>query len=328
MSLLSSELTLIFSILYNVCHTDCIEGISLLQFEKQHERVMLKMKIPLLKPFNFESAVKSHGWWMLSPNDWDDQTQVFSRPLRLSTGKNVMVSISYFDDHLSIHTKSTIVLDKKDKNKIIEDVSWMFRLQEDFEPFYSMSQNYGELLHLSTERKGRLLRSPTLFEDVVKVILTTNTKWQQTINMTNNLVNGLGEVALTSNQKEFKTFPTPESILNAGEDYLKEHIRVGYRSSYIIDAAAKTLDDSFNLESFKSPNKDINDLKEIKGVGPYALNTLSMLLGKYDALPVDSEYRKHVVHKYFEGKNPTKRELESVYDQWEKYKYLAYWFDL
>lgn len=286
------------------------------------------MKIPILEPFNFESAVKSHGWWMLSPNYWDEKTQIFYRPLRLSNAKNVFVSISYDDDHLSIKNESSVILDEKDKKEIIEDISWMFRLQENFEPFYSMSQKYEELLHLSDERKGRLLRSPTLFEDIIKVILTTNTRWQHTINMTNNLVNGLGEPVETATQNGFKTFPTPERILEVGESFLKEHVRVGYRSAYIIDAATKALDDSFDMESFRSPNKDIMKLKTIKGVGPYAFNTLAMLLGKYDALPVDSEYKKRVVNKYFDGKKPSKLELESVYDKWGEYKYLAYWFDV
>ena len=36
---------------------------------------------------------------------------------------------------------------------------------------------------------GRVLRSPTLFEDVIKTILTTNTLWTATRNMTRKLVN-------------------------------------------------------------------------------------------------------------------------------------------
>ncbi|WP_242698333.1 hypothetical protein [Bacillus sp. SD088] len=121
------------------------------------------------------------------------------------------------------------------------------------------------------------------------------------MNMVSNLVNGLGESIETNHQPEFKTFPTPERVLEAGELYLKEHVRVGHRSTYIINAATKALDPVFDLESYTSPESDITKLKEIKGIGPYAFNTLSMILGKYDLLPIDSEYKAHVIKKYFNG---------------------------
>lgn len=285
------------------------------------------MIIPLKEPFHFESAVTSHGWWMLAPNHWDEEKQIFYRTLKLNTGKNVLIAVTYTDEHLSVQIKNDISSNNRDREEIKKHVTWMFRLNEDFKPFYAMSQEFGELLHLATERKGRLLRSPTLFEDVVKVILTTNTSWQQTVNMTNNLVNKLGETVTTANKETFKTFPTAEKILEVDEEYLKEHVRVGYRSAYLIDAAIKTLDDSFDLESFKSPAKEIAQLKDIKGVGPYALSTLSMLLGKYDSLPIDSVYKEHVTNKYFNGITPNMHELKNVYDKWGDYKHLAYWFD-
>ena len=285
------------------------------------------MKIPLKEAFNFENAIKSHGWWMLSPNHWDNEKQKYYRPVKLNSGKNILLSVTYADDHLMIDIENNVFLNVVEMKEIEKLVSWIFRLEEDFESFYSMSAEHEELLHLSSERKGRLLRSPTLFEDVIKVILTTNTRWQQTINMVNHLVDGLGDPVATKNQIEFKAFPRPEKILEAGEDYLKEHVRVGYRSTYIMDAAFKTLDPSFNLESYKNINQEIDDLKKIKGIGPYAFSTLSMLLGRYDSLPVDSEYKKLVINKYFDGEMPTKKELEGVYDKWKNYKFLAYWFD-
>lgn len=285
------------------------------------------MKIPLKEAFNFENAIKSHGWWMLAPNHWDNEKQKYYRPVKLNSGKNLLLSVTYTDDYLLIDIENNASLNVSETKEVEKLVSWIFRLEEDFESFYLMSEEYEELLHLSSERKGRLLRSPTLFEDVIKVILTTNTRWQQTINMVDHLVNGLGDSVVTKNQIEFKTFPSAEKILEAGEDYLKEHVRVGYRSAYIMDAASKTVDHSFNLESYKNGEQKMNDLKKIKGVGPYAFSTLSMLLGKYDSLPVDSEYKKLVVNKYFEGEMPTKKELEAIYDKWKNYKFLAYWFD-
>ncbi|MCM3760589.1 hypothetical protein M3212_07280 [Alkalihalobacillus oceani] len=284
------------------------------------------MNIPLQEDFNFAAAVTDHGWWMLSPNEWDDQRHILSRPVRLRNQKKVLVRISKLEHHLQLEMESEAPLDDADQQDIKEQVAWMFRLDETFEPFYTMCSDFKELLLLPHTGRGRLLRSPTLFEDVVKVILTTNTRWGQTINMARNLVDQLGDT-LPVNQQEYKIFPEPERILEAGEAFLKEQIRVGYRSTYIIDAAEKALDPAFDLESLTSSTDGLAKLLDIKGVGPYAFNTLSMILGKYDSLPVDSDYKAHVMMKYFNGEKVKGRKMESVYEKWGAYKFLAYWYD-
>lgn len=285
------------------------------------------MKIALKTPFNFEGAVKDHGWWMLAPNHWDEKTKIYYRTLTLDNEKNVAISVSYNKEYLDIEVKNPIHLTEMDKKEIIQQITWIFRLEENFDDFYVLGQEHKNILNLADEKRGRLLRSPTLFEDVIKVVLTINTSWQQTINMTNNLVNHLGESILTTDKVEFKTFPSAEKVLEVGEEYLKEHIRAGYRSAYLIDVAKKTVDDTFDLESFKNPEKNLGEIKTIKGIGPYAFSTISMLLGQYETLPIDSVYKEHVTHKYFNGTKPSKKEMESIYDQWGNYKHLAYWFD-
>lgn len=52
-----------------------------------------------------------------------------------------------------------------------------------------------------------------------------------------------------------------------------------------------------------------------------------MLLGRYDYLPVDSEFKKHVKNKYFSGELPPNAQLHQLYKEWGEYKFLAYWFD-
>ncbi|WP_130860755.1 DNA-3-methyladenine glycosylase family protein [Gracilibacillus phocaeensis] len=286
------------------------------------------MIIPLQEAFNFKAAITDYGWWMLAPNDWHHQDHLFYRPIQLSNGKNVLLCIAKHDQYLQIETETDMPLTSNDREEVKDQVAWMFRLDDTFESFYALCHDFEELLHIPANRQGRLLRSPTLFEDVVKVILTTNTRWKQTMNMVSKLVNELGEPVATNHPQAFQTFPTPETVLAAGESYLKEQVRVGYRSPYIIDAATKALDPAFDLESYQSPQADITKLKDIKGIGPYAFNTLSMLLGKYDLLPIDSEYKAHVISKYFNGEPPSKRKLESVYDKWGNYKFLAYWYDI
>ncbi|KAK9213697.1 hypothetical protein WN944_005682 [Citrus x changshan-huyou] len=48
------------------------------------EESVLKLKLPLTKSFNLETAVCSHGLFMMSPNRWDPLSRSLSRPLHLS----------------------------------------------------------------------------------------------------------------------------------------------------------------------------------------------------------------------------------------------------
>ena len=66
----------------------------------------------------------------------------------------------------------------------------------------------------------------------------------------------------------------------------------------------------------------------IKGVGPYAAATLLMLLGRYDALGYDTILRDFVSDRYFAGERLPERELLAVYDDWWRWRYLAYWFEM
>ncbi len=58
----------------------------------------------------------------------------------------------------------------------------MFRLEEDFTPFYAAIAGETQL-NWATSGAGRLLASPTVFEDVVKTICTTNCAWSATRRM-------------------------------------------------------------------------------------------------------------------------------------------------
>ena len=58
----------------------------------------------------------------------------------------------------------------------------MLRLDEDLARFYDAAADDPELAWV-TRGAGRMLRSPTVFEDVVKTICTTNCAWSATVRM-------------------------------------------------------------------------------------------------------------------------------------------------
>src|SRR5213075_497888 len=78
---------------------------------------------------------------------------------------------------------------------ILQGVRGVLRLDQDLSGFYARAAA-DPALEWAIAGAGRMLRSPTVFEDVVKTICTTNCSWSLTTKMVNALVTELGEPAV------------------------------------------------------------------------------------------------------------------------------------
>lgn len=299
--------------------------------EAQHHTHIVKEQAATL--FDFESAARSHGWVVLRPFDWDPATATLGRIHRLEEGQ--VVRLSMRDDSrdgrsgVQVEVESTELLTGNQEVEIRRIVRRMLRLDEDLGEFYQLaSQQHGWTLKLPPGG-GRLLRCPTLFEDIVYTLCTTNIAWSGTIRMVERLTSKLGETF--PGRSDWQAFPTPAAIAAAGPEFLKEETGLGYRSPYVWELAAGIVDGRYDLTVFEDPNRSVVDLlkalRQIKGVGAYAAATILMLLGRYEHLAIDSELRGHVSRKYFEGQPVTDAQIQAIYETWGRWRYLAYWFD-
>jgi 3-methyladenine DNA glycosylase/8-oxoguanine DNA glycosylase len=206
----------------------------------------------------------------------------------------------------------------------------MFRTDEDLSPFYALCREKGGLWTRLTGGLGRLLRSPTLFEDVVKTICTTNIQWGGTVRMVAELVNAFGEPYAGDATR--RAFPVPAAIAAATLDSFNASVRLGYRGAYVHMLAQQVASGELELETLRDADIPTPELKKellaIKGVGNYAAATLLMLMGRYDELAIDTEFRAFVAKKYFSGSYPSDQEAQAIYADWGRWKYLAYWFDI
>jgi 3-methyladenine DNA glycosylase/8-oxoguanine DNA glycosylase len=176
---------------------------------------------------------------------------------------------------------------------------------------------------------GRLLRCPTLFEDIVYTLCTTNTTWSGTLRMVDRLVATLGEAF--PGQEEWRAFPTPEAIATAGLQFLENAARLGYRSGYVWELATAVAAGRRDLQALEDPTLPTKELRRallgIKGVGSYAAAMLLMILGRYEELAIDTEMRAFVAKKYFQGQRASEAQIRAIYAPWGRWQYLAYWFD-
>jgi 3-methyladenine DNA glycosylase/8-oxoguanine DNA glycosylase len=219
-------------------------------------------------------------------------------------------------------------LDEPEWGEIADQVTWMLDLDQDLSTFYDLTRKEPKLAHLEEQAKGRILRTPTLFEDGVKTILTTNTSWAGTIRMVEALVSQYG-ASLPSDPSRH-TFPGPDELAATNEQRLRSEARLGYRAPFVLELARSVATGTLDLESLRSPSIPTEELSKrllaIKGIGEYATASLLMLLGRYDCVPVDSMAIKRVSREWYDGEPVGRTEVKQAFEPWGEWKGLAYWF--
>ncbi|XP_073269751.1 uncharacterized protein [Primulina huaijiensis] len=137
--------------------------------------------------FNLEKAVCSHGLFMMAPNHWDPRSKTLQRPLRLGLDDHetsFLVRVSHpsmFPQELHILVLGARSLCPQQRHSLLRQVSRMLRLSEEED---RRVREFQEAHEKAKEGNfGRVFRSPTLFEDMVKCILLCNCQWSRTLSM-------------------------------------------------------------------------------------------------------------------------------------------------
>jgi 3-methyladenine DNA glycosylase/8-oxoguanine DNA glycosylase len=285
-----------------------------------------RILVPTRSPFSLEAVMRSHGWIRLVPFGEDEATGGFTYVTRLDSGRVVHLLMQETTGGVDVQTEPGLTPEAR--VDIADQVTWMLGLNQDLSDFYAQVRDEPKLAHVESQAKGRLLRCPTLFEDTVKTILTTNTSWAGTIRMVGALVAQFGEPWPEDGSR--RAFPTPAQLAATDEATLRDEVRVGYRAPYILELARSVAEGDLDLESLKTSDLPTPALRKrllaIKGVGAYAAANLLMLLGRYDFIPVDSWGVKMVSQEWYDGEPVGKEEVEAAFERWGAWKGLAYWF--
>jgi 3-methyladenine DNA glycosylase/8-oxoguanine DNA glycosylase len=218
---------------------------------------------------------------------------------------------------------------------LLRDVRHILRLDEDLSAFYALCLA-DEDLAWAASGAGRMIRSPSVFEEVVKTVCTTNCAWSATERMVGALVEHLGDPAVGAPPSGVRgrTFPTPEAMASAGEDFYREVVRAGYRGPYLIQLASSVADGSVDLEELASadpadlPDDEVEGrLLALPGVGPYAAAHVMLMIGRYSRLILDSWTRP--TYARVAGHRQVKD--STIQRRWRRYGHyagLAFWLYL
>lgn len=217
---------------------------------------------------------------------------------------------------------------------LLAAVKHVLRMDEDLSPFYAMAAGDPDL-SWATDGAGRMVRSPTVFEEVVKTICTTNCAWSATERMVGALVEHLGERAPDAPPEGpyGRAFPTPDAMAAAGEDFYREVVRAGYRGRYLHALSRSVADGSLDLEEELGSAEGLPDdelerrLLALPGVGPYAAAHVMMMLGRYSRLILDSWTRPKYA-KLSGAPSATDAEIVARFEPYGEYAGLAFWLYL
>lgn len=276
-------------------------------------------------PFSFRAVVDSHGWAQLAPFEKTPQDGL-RYVVELPGGQVAVLEFSAADGGLRVESAEVQTPEQQESVRAI--AAWMFGLEVELDDFYELASREPRLAHVAPQAGGRVLRSASLFEDVVKTILTTNVQWGGTRRMAAGLVEAFG--AAHPNDPRLRAFPTPEVLAGLDEVRIAEHVRLGYRTPYVLELARQVASGQRDLETLKHSDLPTAELRQellnIKGVGAYAAANLLMLLGRYDAIPIDSYAHKMVSQEFFGGDPVTLAQINAAFEQWGDYRGLAFWF--
>jgi 3-methyladenine DNA glycosylase/8-oxoguanine DNA glycosylase len=268
------------------------------------------------EPISFARTVHSHGCARLAPAQIQEPPLVYRRALRI--GKRVVVlSMRERDGKLIVETNVRLRQDDADVARAA--VARMFRFDDDLSPFYAQIAG-DETFGWAAAGAGRILASPTVFEDAIKTICTTNCAWSGTIRMTQALAD-LGEGA----------FPEAERLAATPESWFREVARMGYRGAYVRAIATDVARGELDLESLRSDRYGDDDVEQrllaLPGIGTYGAAHVMQLLGRHRQLIFDSWTRPKYLR--LAGKKRAKDStIRRAFARYGAYAGLAFWLYL
>jgi 3-methyladenine DNA glycosylase/8-oxoguanine DNA glycosylase len=286
----------------------------------------MQITIPTPRNFSFRRTVLSHGWCVLPPFDFDREKWTLTRVIDIDAAKAVTIVIHAAKRGLIVETSRAV--GKRASEKIVRDVRHMFRLDDDMQNFYEEMSNEPDFSWIAAEGAGRLLRSPTVFEDLVKMMCTTNCSWALTEKMVGGLVSELGH----ESDDGRKSFPTAAAMAEKNEKFYRDKIRAGYRAPYLAELAQRVASGELDVESWLNldqPHEQfMKELKRVKGVGNYAAENLLKLLGRYDGLALDSWTRAQFAKSRNNGRAASDKKIARFYARFNSWRGLVLWCDM
>lgn len=300
----------------------------------------LELRAPGGEPVDLWRTLISHGFAELSPTVLDEENRSLAFTVRVPGGRPRRLRVS----EAPRRAKGRRAPGGRARLEVfgpppgptvvraaLEGAVHVLRLDQDLSPFYLRAAEDPDLAW-AARGAGRMLRSPTVFEDVVKTVCTTNCAWSATVRMVDALVTHLGDPALGGDGPLSNAFPTPAAMADAPEAFYRDVVRAGYRSAYLVGLASAVAEGALDLEALATatpetlPDPELETaLLALPGVGPYAAAHIMMTLGRHSRLILDSWTRPKYARLLGRKGTVSDAQIERRFRPYGEYAGLAFW---
>ena len=292
----------------------------------------LRLRVP--EPFELDVVLRGHGWVALAPHRYERERGRMGSTLDLAAladgggrGPVVDLELSQAGERLSVELRARSRLDRKALQRVRRALTTSLALEVDLSPFWARCRAHERLAWVHQRGAGRLLRSPTLFEDLLKLLMTTNCSWANTKSMVERTTLALGRRGPSGR----RAFPSARRCAREGESFWRDEIRVGYRAAHCQALAEGFASGRLARADFDDPELPTAELRArllaLPGFGPYAAGQALRLLARFDDLALDSWIRKRAteLHGLPAGDDTA---IARRYAAFDEYAGLAVWMDV
>jgi len=294
-----------------------------------------RFELAVAKPFELPLAVTGHGWYDLAPHRYQTGAARFETVIAYGEAA-YDVAVEQRGAKLVASIDGAGAADAAARAAVRAALRRILRLDHDFAPFWKRCQEWPSVRWAAKRGGGRLLASATLFEDLLKLLFTTNCSWAATRLMAQRLCDALGAKAPSGRA----AFPSAAACAEASEKFWRETVRAGYRARGARALARRfaekggTAGDARNdpAAAFEGGDVTTDELRErllaLDGFGPYAAGQALRLLGRHDDLALDSWCRAQLAKQLGKKRPPGDRAIERRYARYGADRGLVLWLEL
>ena len=278
------------------------------------------------EPVDLRRTLASHGVASLPPQLLDEEAWTLEATLPVGGGKARTVRVRAGRPGQAVVELLGGGAAAGERRTLLATVRHMLRLDDNLTRFYEVAAADPELAWV-TAGAGRMLRSATIFEDVVKTICTTNCSWALTTRMATAFVEQLGDPAPDGR----RAFPSAAAMAAADEAFYRDVARSGYRAPYFRQLATSVASGEVDLEALADPDLPDDEaaarLLALPGIGPYgAAHVMLTSLGRYSRLVLDSWTRP--TYARLNGRKAKDATIERRFRPYRDWAGLAFWLYL
>ncbi len=283
--------------------------------------------IPTAPQFDFLRTVLSHGWLRLPPFIWDADDGALGYTYETAAGDVLQLRIRGTENGVQAQLSNSAPMTDSLEAELHGAVKTMLNIDWDLSAFYAAVRAHEGYDWLEAERRGRILIAPSLWEDLAKVLLTTNCSWSQTVNMCRQLC-PLG--APHPNIKGCHAFPTPARIASMDIDQFAGSVRAGYRSAYLYELAVTIAKGEVDLCAWLQLDSAalFKAVKSLKGFGDYAAGTIARMYGHFDHIAIDSACHTMFAERHNGGVKGSVDDIKAHYQRFREWRGLVMWMDI